>query len=74
MGCLLDVDLHPRQRLPGLLRVEYAELPHGVHQHPHLLFPLDRLGHLHAHALLASRRDGLRYCASRWQRLFFFFV
>lgn len=72
MGCLLDIDLHPRQWLPGLFRVEHAGLPHGVHQHPHLLFPLDRLVSLHAQALLACRRNGLCYCASRWERFFFF--
>jgi len=69
LGRVLDVDLHTRQRLPGLLRVEHPKLPHGVHQHPHLLWSLDRLVSVHAHALLAQPRNGLCHGAfdvERW--------
>ena len=55
LGCLLDVGLHPRQRLPSLLCVEYAGLPHRVHQYPNLPRPLDRLDGVHALIVLASR-------------------
>jgi hypothetical protein len=71
MGCLLDVDLYPRQRLPSFLRVEHARLPHGVHQHPYLLYPLDWLDRVHAHALLASGRDGLCHCALALERFLY---
>ena len=59
LGHILDDGLPPRQRIPGLLRVEHTKLYHSVHKHPHLLWSLDRLGPVHAHTLLARRRNGL---------------
>jgi hypothetical protein len=54
LGCFLDVDLHPRQRLQGILRLEHGQLYHRIHQHPHLLLSLDRLDVVHAVTILAS--------------------